>query len=230
VSPRKRSSGRPAGGAKSSSKAVIALAVMGTVVALYGWNAMFLGPRNKARAAVGKELSAARLEEQDLRTNMAQLRKLAADTQSREAELARLGRLVPADADMDGAILVLDDVAKQAQVTMTSFVPSPPAPAAGGGPATVALTLTIDGTFDQLFDYLRRIEGLDRLVVIDSLQLAGGGNGAGSPAAGPSKLSAQIRARLFAATGPAAPAATAASPAPTDPDSSKTAALPKAGG
>lgn len=229
MSPRKRSSGGPAGGAKSSSKAVIALAVMGTVVALYGWNAMFLGPRNKARATVGKELSAARLEEQDLRTNMAQLRKLATDTQSREAELARLGRLVPADADMDGAILVFDDVAKQAQVSMTSFVPSPPAPAAGGGPATVALTLTIDGTFDQLFDYLRRVEGLDRLVVIDSLQLAGG-SGAGAPGAGPSKLSAQIRARLFAATGPAPPAATAASPTPANPDSSKTAALPKAGG
>jgi type IV pilus assembly protein PilO len=227
VSPRRRSSGRPAGGGRSSSKAVIALAVMGAIVALYGWNTVFLGPRNKARAAVHKELSAARQEEQDLRANMAQLRKLAADTQSREAELASLARLVPAEADMDGAILALDEVAKQAQVSMTAFVPSPPAAGAGGGPATVALALTIDGTFDQIFDYLRRLETLDRLVVIDSLQLAAGGNGAATPGAGPPKLSAQIRARLFAATGPAAPASTVAAPNTSDP--SKTAALPKAG-
>ena len=230
MSPRRRSSSRPASGGRSSSRAVIALAVMGAMVALYGWNSVFLGPRDRDRAAVQKELSAARQEEQDLRANMAQLRKLAADTKSREAELAGLGRLVPADADMDGAILALDDAAKQAQVSMATFIPSPPAAGAAGGPATVGLAMTIDGTFDQIFGYLRRLETLDRLVVIDSLQLAGGGNGAASPGTGPPKLSAQIKARLFAATGPAAPAATVAAAVPDTSDPSKTAALPKAGG
>jgi type IV pilus assembly protein PilO len=238
VSPRKRSSKRPAtGGGRSSSRAVVALAVMGAIIAAYGWNSVFLGPRNKARTAVHNELSAARQREQDLRQNMAQLRKLAAETQSREAELTRLGRLVPADADLAGAILALDETAKQAQVTMGSLIPSPPAATAGGGPATLGVTMTIDGTFDQIYDYLGRIETLDRLVVIDSLQLAGGGNGTGNGTgpAGPLKLSAQVRARLFSAAGAAAPATAAAgaagaSGASNNPDTSKTAALPKAGG
>jgi type IV pilus assembly protein PilO len=204
---------------------------MGAVVAAYGWNSVFLGPRNRARAAVHMELGAARQQEQDLRQNMAQLRKLAADTQSREAELTRLGRLVPADADLAGAILALDETAKEAQVSMGSFVPSPSAATAGGGPATVGVTMTIDGTFDQMYDYLSRVETLDRLVVIDSIQLAGGGNGTGTGPAGPLKLAAQIRARLFAATGPAAPTtATGAAGASDNADTSKTAALPKAGG
>ena len=203
MSPRRRSATRPAGGGRSSSRAVIALAVMGAIVALYGWNAVFLGPKNEARAEFRQELSAARRTEQDLRSNMALLRKLAADTKSREAELAGLGRLVPADADMDGAILALDAAAKQAQVTMAALVPSPPAAGTGGAPATVSLSLTIDGTFDQIFDYLRRVETLDRLVVIDSLQLAAGGNGT-SAVAGPPKLSAQIKTRVFASSAPAA--------------------------
>ena len=227
---------RPAtGGGRSSSRAIIALAVMGAVIAAYGWNSVFLAPRNRARAAVHKELSAARQQEQDLRQNMAQLRKLAAETQSREAELTRLGRLVPADADLAGAILALDETAKQAHVTMGSLIPSPAAASAAGGPATLSVTMTIDGTFDQLYDYLSRVEALDRLVVIDSLQLAGAGNGTGNGTAGPQKLSAQVRARLFSATGPAAPATAAASPAGAssasdNPDPSKAAALPKAGG
>ena len=229
MSPRKRSSKKVATGGGRSSKAVIALAVMGAIIAAYGWNSLFLGPKNRARAAVGKELSDARQKEQDLRQNMAQLRKLAADTQSREAELTRLGRLVPNDADLAGAILALDETAKQAGVNMGSLIPSPPA-ASAGGPATLAVTMTIDGTFDQLYDYLSRIEALDRLVVIDSLQLAGGGNNTGNGPAGPLKLSAQIKARLFAATGPAAPATAAAPGASNNPDTSKTAALPKAGG
>ncbi|HEV8627011.1 MAG TPA: type 4a pilus biogenesis protein PilO [Acidimicrobiia bacterium] len=236
MSPRKRSSKRPVtGGGRSSSRAVVALAVMGAIIAAYGWNSVFLGPRNKARTAVHNELSAARQQEQDLRQNMAQLRKLGAETQSREAELTRLGRLVPADADLAGAILALDETAKQAQVTMGSLIPSPSAATAGGGPATLGVTMTIDGTFDQIYDYLSRVETLDRLVVIDSVQLAGGGNGTGNGPAGPLKLAAQVRARLFSATGPAAPAATAAgaagaSGASNNPDTSKTAALPKAGG
>jgi type IV pilus assembly protein PilO len=234
VSPRKRSSKPPAiRSGRSSSRAVVALAVMGAVVAAYGWNSVFLGPRNRARAAVHTELAAARQQEQDLRQNMAQLRKLAADTQSREAELTRLGRLVPADADLAGAILALDETAKQAQVSMGSFVPSPPAATAGGGPATVGVTMTINGTFDQMYDYLSRVETLDRLVVIDSIQLAGGGNDTGNGPAGPLKLAAQIQARLFAATGSAAPtraAATGAAGASDNADTSKTAALPKAGG
>ena len=228
MSPRRRPANHSGGGGRSSRRAVIALAVMGAVVALYGWNSVFLGPRNRARAAVQKELSAARQQEQDLRQNMAQLRKLAADTKSREAELARLGRLVPAGTDMAGAILALDETAKQAQVGMASFVPSPPAAGAAGGPATVSVAMDIDGTFQQIFDYLSRLETLDRLVVIDSLQLAAGGSGAAPPGAGAPKLTAQIKARLFAATGPAATVASAASGGTSDP--SKTAALPKAGG
>jgi Tfp pilus assembly protein PilO len=233
VSPRRHSPNGRAGGGRSSSRAVIAVAVMGAIVVFYGWNSVFLGPRNQARAAVRKELSAAGQQEQDLRANMAQLRRLAADTKSREAELARLGRLVPANADMAGAILALDEAAKQAQVGMASLVPSPLAAAAAGGPATVSVAMTIDGTFDQIFDFLRRLESLDRLVVIDSLQLAAGGNGAASPGAGPPKLAAEIKARLFAVTGPAAPAATVAagaSGASDNSDPAKAAALPKAGG
>jgi Tfp pilus assembly protein PilO len=230
VSPRRRPTNRRGrGGRSSSSRAVIALAVMGAVVALYGWNSMLLGPRNRARAAVQKELTTARQQEQDLRQNMARLRKLAADTKSREAELARLGRLVPPHADMAGAILALDEAAKQAQVSMASFVPSPPVAGAAGGPATVSVAMNIDGTFDQLVDYLSRLEGLDRLVVLDSLQLAAGGNGAPS-GVGPPTLQAQLNARLFAATGPAVPAATIASGAAGTAEPSTTAVLSKAGG
>ena len=79
---------------RSPSRAVTALAVMGGLVLLYGWNSFFLAPRGRAKAAVAKELSAARTQEQTLRQNLAQLRRLADDTKSREAELTRLGRLV----------------------------------------------------------------------------------------------------------------------------------------
>jgi Tfp pilus assembly protein PilO len=191
---------------------VIALAVMGGLLVLYGWNSFFLAPKNRARAAAVGELSAARTQEQTLKQNLAQLKKLAADTKTREAELVRLGRLVPGDPDVAGAILALNDTANQAQVAWSSFVPSTPA-ATGGGPVSVGISMKVGGSFSQVFDYLRRLEQLDRLVVIDSLQLAGG-----SSTGGASRIDADIKGRMFSA------AATAGS------SPSTVAALPKAGG
>ena len=209
MKPGRRPPTRPSGAVRSSNKAVVALAVLGAAVLLYGWNSLFLSSKSQARSAVQKELTAARRSEQDLRQNLAQLRTLAADTRSREAELARLGRLVPADADVAGAILALNDTATAAQVAWSSFSPTPQAPNAGGGPATVGISMKVGGTFHQVFDYLQRLETLDRLVVVDSISLtAGSGVATGSPS-----IEADLKARMFArGATPAAPGSAGATP------------------
>ena len=199
---RRASSGPKKSAARSTNRAVIALAVMAGLVVLYGWNSYFLAPRSKARAAVQQDLTASKKQEQDLRQNLVQLKNLAGNTQAREAELIRLGRLIPADPDVAGAILALNDTADQSGVAWSSFVPTPPTGNAGG-PATMAISMKLSGSFGQLFDYLRRLESLDRLVVVDSIALSSSG-GTGSP-----RIDADIKGRMFAA-GIVAPAPVAA--------------------
>jgi len=213
---------RPAAVGRSGSKAVMALVVMGALVLLYGWNNFFLAPKATAKAEVQKELAASRAQEEELRRNLAELKKLANDTKAREAELARLGRLVPAAPDVAGAILTLNDTAHQAQVAWSSFVPSAPSPGTGGAGST-SISMKVAGTFGQIFDYLRRLELLDRLVVVDSIQLTAGAGTTGSP-----KIDADIKARMFSAgtASPVAPTTAAAGATASPSDSS---ALPKAG-
>lgn len=218
----RRSAKPPAGPRRSSGKAVIALAVMGGLVILYGWNSVFLAPNADAKDAARKELVAARQQEQELRRNLTELRKLANDSQAREAELERLGRLIPAAPDVAGAIDTLNETAQAAQVAFSSFVPSPPSPAAPGGPSSISIGMKISGTFGQIFDYLRRLELLDRLVVVDALQLTA----EAVEGTGPPTLQADIKARMFSAG--AAPAATGTKAGSAG--TAGTAALPKAGG
>ncbi len=121
--PQRYSQGVGAGG-RSSSRAVMALAVMGALVLLYGWNTFFLAPQGQGEGrGPDRSWRPPGPRRQELRRNLAELKKLAEDTKAREAELARLGRLVPTDADIAGAILALDETAKQAQVAWSSFVP-----------------------------------------------------------------------------------------------------------
>jgi Tfp pilus assembly protein PilO len=204
-------------GARSTSRAVTALAVLGAFAVLYGWNALVLAPRSRAQAAVGKQLASVRSQGDGLRQSLAQLRQLAGDTEGREAELARLGRLVPAGPDMAGAIVALNDTATAAQVEWTSLTPSPPAPVPGGGPVGISLSIKVGGSFNQIFDYLRRLESLDRLVVVDSVSVTVANTVGGVP-----KLEADLKARMFAV---APAAATAAAPTATAPVT----ALTKAG-
>ena len=189
----------PAAPRRSGGKAVIALAIMGGLVVLYGWNSFFLAPKAEAKAAAHKELLAARTQEQELRRNLAELRKLANDSQAREAELARLGRLIPAAADVAGAIDTLNETAQAAQVAFSSFVPSPPTPGAAGGPSSISIGMKISGTFGQIFNYLQRLEALERLVVVDALQLTA----EAVEGTGPPTIQADIKARMFSSGGAA---------------------------
>lgn len=198
MNPSRRAANPSAKKGRSGNRAVIALAVMGGFVVLYLWNSFFLAPKASAKSKVAQELAAARAQEQQLRANLADLRKLANDTKAREAELARLGRLIPADPDVAGAILTLNETAQAAQVAWSSFVPSPPSAGGGGSGTSIGITMKISGSFGQIFDYLRRLELLDRLVVVDTLDLNAQGGGSGPPV-----IDANIKARMFS-TGSAA--------------------------
>ena len=212
--------------AKSPYRMMAVLGLVGALGIGYGWNSMVLGPKSRQRAAVQKELATVRQHEKDLRNQLSQLKKVAADTQSREAEMVRIGRLVPAEPDVGGALLALNDTANQAQVAWSSFVPMPVTPGAGGVPATLGVGMKIAGTFGQVFDYLARLETLDRLVVVDNIQLSG----APLPT-GQMQIDADIKARMFAAgTGVAAPAAASTGKKAAAETDATTAALTKAGG
>ena len=221
MKPGRRNAKPQAAAGRSGSRAVTALVLMGALVLLYGWNSLFLAPKAKAKAEVAEQVAASHQQEEDLRRNLAELKKLANDTKAREAELTRLGSLIPADPDVAGAILTLNETAHQAQVAWSSFVPSPPS--AGPSGMSVSINMKVAGSFGQIFDYLRRLELLDRLVVVDSIALTGGATGNG-----PRVISADIKARMFSAgsaTPSPATAVTAAGKA-SAPDSS---ALLKAG-
>ncbi len=199
--------GKPAA-RRSPNRLYAAFGLVAGLGLFYGWNAVFLGPKSDEAAEVKVELAAAGKQESELRRQLGQLQKLAAETQAREAEIARLGQLIPATEDVAGAILALHEAANQAQVAWSSFVPSRTGVATAGGPGTLAISMNIGGSFAQIFDYLSRLEALDRLVVVDGVALGGAGQAG--------QLSADIKARMFSSGG--------------SPQSGATATLAKAGG
>jgi Tfp pilus assembly protein PilO len=179
---------------------VIALAVLGIFALIYGWNAVLLAPRASQRAEASEQLVLAQAQEQTLRGELAQLRMAAADGNTQENEIGRLARLVPAGGDLPGFIRTLEDVAAQSLVDWSSLTPAAPTAGTGGAPTTIGLTISVAGTFFQILDYLKRLEGLDRLVVVDAVALSAATASGGTPS-----LTVNLQARIFTADpGPAA--------------------------
>lgn len=174
---------------------------LAAVMAVVLWYVMLFGPQRAERRRVAEQVAAAERQEQELRSTLGRLRRLAAERGAQEAQLERLRRLVPPQPDVAGFILAANDAAIRSGVDWVSFSPAAPAAGTGGGPSTVGVSIAVNGGFFTVLDYLRRLESLERLVVIDSLQLSPGGQ-----AGDALRLNATMSARMFTAA-PAAPAA-----------------------
>ena len=210
-------------------RGVIALAALALVGLVLAGNALVLSPRMRARAEARDQVATARQEEAALRATLAELQKLASDTTT-EAELARLGTLIPSEPDLAGFIRTMNDLAAAARVDWSSLTPAPAVANAAGGPVTIPITVDVEGTFFQVLDYLKRLEDLERLVVVDALDVAASGAMEGT-----AKRAVNLRGRTVAASaGPAggAPVATAgasAAPVPTSAGSVAAPARPSPG-
>jgi Tfp pilus assembly protein PilO len=170
-----------------------------TVLAVVLWYVLLLGPQRSEHRRLGEQTAAAQRQEQELRSTLVRLRQLEAGRAAREAELARLRRLVPPEVDVAGFILAANDAAVRSAVDWISVAPAGAVAGAAGGPSTIALSIAVNGGFAAVVDYLRHLEELDRLVVVDSLRLSVGGQGTG-----PFRLAATMSARLFTTAGAAA--------------------------
>ena len=180
------------------SSILLVAAVTGLAVVL--WYVVLFGPQRSERRRLGEQVSAAQRQEQELRSTLVRLRQLEAGRAAQEAELARLRLLVPPQHDVAGFILAANDAAVRSAVDWVSVAPAAAVAGAAGQPATIAVSLAVNGGFFAVVDYLRHLEGLDRLIVVDSLQLSVGGQGLG-----PLRLAATMSARIFT-TAPVAPA------------------------
>jgi len=190
---------------KNKTVFVALVAAVGAIV----WYVTLFAPLKAERGRLDTTVSAAKAKQQELRALRVSLRELAGKQGAQQSELERMRRLVPPQPDVAGFILGANDAAARSGVDWLSVSPAAAVAGAAGAPSSIGVSIAVNGSFFTVVDYLRRLEGMGRLVVVDSLQLAPGGG-----LAGPLQLSATLSARIFTtATAPLAPGAKAA-PAP----------------
>jgi Tfp pilus assembly protein PilO len=146
-----------------------------------------------------------------LQQQLSQLQSQAKNATQQQALLRRLDAAVPEQPDLAEFIIQANEIASESGISFLSISPSPPA-AGSGGASVINLTISIGGSFFQLQDYLRLLEKLERLVIVDGITISAsndaGGTGTGGTADSTSSsssgttLSVTLTGRMFTRAAP----------------------------
>lgn len=192
------------------------------VIAL--WWVFLYSPLNDDLSAAETETATAQKQTQDLQATLARLESLKKSLPEKQALLNKLDKAVPENPDLAEFIVQANDIADQAGIEFLSIAPGQPA-AGAGGVSEIQLTITLSGSFFQLQDYLQSLENLDRLVIIDSLNVSGSAASAtdGTATSGGTSLSVTLSGRMFTRAAPVATTPGGTTAPPTDSSTTTTA-------
>jgi Tfp pilus assembly protein PilO len=209
---------------KPSQKALAG--VLGALLVLAAIASYFLliSPQRSKAAELKQEADATRAE-------ITRLRQLAQQVQHTEpirvADLFRMTKAMPSEADMPGIVLQLNRIARETGIRFDSITPQ--AATEANGAQTIPINLLFQGNYFELADFLFRLRGLvgvrggtldatGRLFVVSSVSFSEGEEKFPQIAA-TLTVAAYVYGSSESAEAAAAPSATPpASPAPANPD------------
>jgi type IV pilus assembly protein PilO len=181
-----------------------ALVAAGAAAALLVWYLVWFAPARREQDEVRDQIAAAQAEERELERTRQRLEDVAARAAEHQTELVRLRSLVPDEPDIPTLILAVNHAAHRAGVKWVSVLPAGVAPSATGQLGVVPVSMQVEGSFFQIVSYLRQLETLPRLVVVDAIDV--------SRSAGGDELSVSMSARVFTGGSGAGAAQAAAAP------------------
>jgi Tfp pilus assembly protein PilO len=194
---------------------------VGAVVVVLLWYFLLFAPTSSDLSSTRDEVSEVDSQNQELQNTIRRLKELSRNSVEQQAQLRTLRAAIPSTPDLGEFILQANEIASAAGIDWLSIAPNPPAATGGAGPtSTISLTIQVDGQFSAVLDYLNRLEDLERLVVVDGINVTTGGGADGESGAsgaagatgsvtGAPSLSVSITGRMFTdAQPPATPGST----------------------
>ena len=161
--------------------------IAGGVVLVLLWYLVLFAPTSSDLDDTRGQVAQAQSQRQQLEDEIRQLKELSRNAAQQQATLRTLRAAVPPTPDLASFILQANDIATAAGIDWLSIAPTPPTASAAGGPAgTIALSMQVDGGFFEVLDYLNRLESMERLVLVDTIDVSAAGAGTGATSSGAS--------------------------------------------
>lgn len=149
---------------------MLILGSLGIVLVVVAFYFLLLSPLlarldEQAQAREDKEAQLAQLQQE-----VNELEEVRRNSPEIERQLLELNKRIPTQPEVPTLVVQIEEIADAAGVTQVSIEPGPPGPPQGGGEFSVQpITMSFEGTYDQLQEFLLRTRNLARLVTVNSV-------------------------------------------------------------
>ena len=149
---------------------ILVLGLLVVLLIVVGYYFLFLGPLLDRLDERSEERSAMEAQLANLRQEVSELEAVQRNAPETERQLLELSKRVPTEPEIPTLVVQMEDAADAAGVTQLSIQPGTPGPPPGGGGySVVPVTMSFEGTYEQLVDFLRRTGQLARLVTANGV-------------------------------------------------------------
>jgi type IV pilus assembly protein PilO len=136
---------------------VLILGLLIIMLLIVGYYLLLLGPLLRHLDERAQERS----------DKQAQLANLQQDV---ERQLLELSKRIPTQPEIPTLVLQIEEIANASGMAQLSIEPGDPEPPPGGGNfSVVPITMSFEGTYEQMQDFQRRLDDLVRLVTVRSV-------------------------------------------------------------
>ncbi|MCA1688534.1 MAG: type 4a pilus biogenesis protein PilO [Actinobacteria bacterium] len=149
---------------------VLLIGLLVLVLLAVGYFFLFLRPLlnnldERAQERSDKEAQLANLQQQ-----VAELEAVRQNAPEIERQLLELSKRIPTQPEIPTLVVQIEEIADAAGVTQLSIEPGDVEPPPGGGDfSVIPVTMSFEGTYEQMQDFLLRTRNLARLMTVRSI-------------------------------------------------------------
>lgn len=203
-----------------NERLMLLLGALLIVVVVVGYYFLLLSPLREEYNQRVEEREQKEAQLAQLQQEVQELEAIQRRAPEIERQLLELSKRIPDQAEIPSLLVQIEEIARASGVTQLSIQPEGLQPPPGGGDfQRIPVTMSFEGTYVQMQDFLRRVQNLARLMTVNEVtyDLAEGGEETTSAQPGAERLiQVEISAEVYVqpTAGPSGPAPLAAPPLP----------------
>lgn len=149
---------------------ILILGVLIIVVLIVGYYFLLLSPLRQEYDDRVQERSEKQAQLQQLQQEVAELEEIRRNAPEIERQLLEYSKRIPTQPEIPTLVVQVEEIARAAGVTQVSITPGAPEPPPGGGEfQRIPVTMSFEGTYEELQEFMLRLLDLTRLVTVNEV-------------------------------------------------------------
>jgi type IV pilus assembly protein PilO len=149
---------------------ILILGILVILLLVVGFYFLLLGPLMTTLGERAQERDDKEAQLADLRQQVSELEAVRENAPEIERQLLELSKRIPEQPEVPTLVVQIEEVAEASGVTQVSIEPGDPGPPPGGDEFSVLpVTMSFEGTYEELQNFLFRTRNLARLVTVNQV-------------------------------------------------------------